>query len=373
MAVPVLRVWYREGEGAVDLTVDLFTGRLVVRASEAAATSTSLSESMVSQLTEQLNRAPWRVAPLIVGMRSSLALADLDCLVPRSLGLRPQTPQRQGARVLPGFVQTSVMQRAEAAGGTSARVLVAAAAATAAPHPSGGPSGLRAGAAGTVSPAIPGTPFGFQPQPQLQPQQAQAQPQQQQQAPGFPLRVSQQEADALLREVAGTDSPQSRVRFYMIEGTEGVGDQIGAAGEWYLMVAMTDRLQFRLVLLTPRTPDKLLYAVSQIIMLQVDRLFSSIARRLLVEKRLGAAAPDGGAACGSDHEITGRVDAMLTGRTSITLDYLNALASVCRARLALRLLQTQLTRWKIPYSFRLPSFSTSPHGHRAAVSEELSV
>ncbi|KAJ2764407.1 hypothetical protein IWQ56_004495, partial [Coemansia nantahalensis] len=136
---------------------------------------------------------------------------------------------------------------------------------------------------------------------------------------------------------------------------------------------MTDRLQFRLVLLTPRTPDKLLYAVSQIIMLQVDRLFSSIARRLLVEKRLGAAAPDGGAACGSDHEITGRVDAMLTGRTSITLDYLNALASVCRARLALRLLQTQLTRWKIPYSFRLPSFSTSPHGHRAAVSEELSV
>ncbi|KAJ2801239.1 mediator complex subunit, partial [Coemansia helicoidea] len=118
MAVPVLRVWYREGEGAVDLTVDLFTGRLVVRASEAAATSTSLSESMVSQLTEQLNRAPWRVAPLIVGMRSSLALADLDCLVPRSLGLRPQTPQRQGARVLPGFVQTSVMQRAEAAGGT---------------------------------------------------------------------------------------------------------------------------------------------------------------------------------------------------------------------------------------------------------------
>ncbi|KAJ2716677.1 mediator complex subunit [Coemansia spiralis] len=372
-AVPVLRVWYRQGEGAIDLTVDMFTGRLVVRASEAVATSTSLSESVVGQLTEQLNRAPWRIAPLIVGMRSSLALADLDCLVPRSLGLRPQTPQSQGPPALPGFVQTAIVQRAEAAGGTQARASVAAAAA---PQPPigqpGGPQGFRASATGTVSPAMPGTPFNFQQQQQQQQQQhapaASA-------APGFPLRVSQQEADALLREVVtGTDNPLGRVRFFMIEGTEGAGDQIGAAGEWYLMVAMTDRLQFRLVLLTPRTADRLLYTVSQIITLQVDRLFSSIARRLLVEKQLGAAPGSGrGAADSSEHEITERVDAMLTGRTSITVDYLNALASICRARLALRLLQTQLTRWKIPYSFRLPSFSTSPHGHRAAVSEELSV
>ncbi|KAJ2171411.1 hypothetical protein EV181_007811, partial [Coemansia sp. RSA 532] len=115
-----------------------------------------------------------------------------------------------------------------------------------------------------------------------------------------------------------------------------------------------------------------------VILLQVDRLFSSVARRLLMEGNLSRAEfsgePQGSpSSTPSEREITEKADAMLTGRTSITLDYLNALASMCRARLALRLLQTQLTRWKIPYSFRLPSFSTSPHGHRAAVSSELSV
>ncbi|KAJ2352818.1 hypothetical protein GGF43_003656 [Coemansia sp. RSA 2618] len=210
-------------------------------------------------------------------------------------------------------------------------------------------------------------------------------------ATSFPLRISQQEADALAREVAGSENPLSRMRFYMVEGTEGVEEQVGpvgsAKGEWYIMVVMTDRLQFRLVLLNPHPTDRLLFVVGQIISLQVDRLFSSVARRLLMEGKLERAAfsreapgGQGGSRAGltssvtaSEREITEKVDAMLTGRTSITLDYLNALASMCRARLALRLLQTQLTRWKIPYSFRLPSFSTSPHGHRAAVSSELSV
>ncbi|KAJ1731186.1 mediator complex subunit [Coemansia biformis] len=376
--IPVLRAWYRQDEGAVDLTVDMYTGRLVVRASEVAATGTSLSESMISQFAEQLNRTPWRIAALMVGMRSSLALADLDCLVPRSLGLRLQTAPNQSAPVLPGFVQTGVIQRAEAAGGPPTHASAAAA------HLASSAPGLKAGGTGTISPAMPGTPFGFQQQQQQQPSSMPAAAS----ASGFPLRVSQQEADALLREVAGADNPLGRVRFYMIEGTEGAGDQVGppgtgTAGEWYLMVAMTDRLQFRLVLLTPHTTDRLQFVVSQIVTLQVDRLFSSIARRLFVERRLDRSALGRGDADGcdahaggpvaSEHEITEKVDAMLSGRTSITLDYLNALASTCRARLALRLLQTQLTRWKIPYSFRLPSFSTSPHGHRAAVSKELSV
>ncbi|KAJ2364718.1 mediator complex subunit, partial [Coemansia sp. RSA 2610] len=337
-AVPVLRAWYRQGEGAVDISVDTYTGRLVVRASEAVATSTSLSESMVGRLTDQLNRQPWRVAALLVDMRSSLALADLDCLVYRSLGLRPQI-SAQGAKppVLPGFVLSGISQRAESAA-----------------HPS-----------------------------QVQQQQQQAQqPPTSGMATNFPLRISQSEADALMREVAGSENPLGRIRFYMVEGTEGVEEQVGpmgsAKGEWYIMVAMTDRLQFRLVLLNPHPTDRLLYVVSQIISLQVDRLFSSVARRLLVEGKLkqsamGEAHSSTADSAISEREITEKVDAMLTGRTSITLDYLNALASMCRARLALRLLQTQLTRWKIPYSFRLPSFSTSPHGPRATVSQELSV
>ncbi|KAJ1951678.1 hypothetical protein EC988_003975, partial [Linderina pennispora] len=181
------------------------------------------------------------------------------------------------------------------------------------------------------------------------------------------------EADALMRGI-GTEQPLNRVRFYKIEGCD---------GEWYLMGAMTDRLHFRLVLLNPHPKDQLMYEVGQVIALQVDRLFSSVARRLLAEKKLDPSmvrANSGGGGQskrlredGAEWDVTERVDAMLSGRTSITLDYLNALASMCRARLALRLLQTQLTEWKIPYSFRIPSFSTSPHGHRAAVSKELSV
>ncbi|KAJ2541885.1 mediator complex subunit [Coemansia sp. RSA 1822] len=328
-AIPCLRAWYRQGEGAVDITVDTYTGRVVVRASEAVAASSSLSEAMVSQLTDQLNRQPWRIAALLVDMRSSLALADLDCLVHRSLGLRAQTSHEACVPTLPGFVLSSVSQRTESAAHAS------------------------------------------------------QQPMSSNIATNFPLRISQQEADALVRGVSGSENPLSRIRFYMVEGTEGVEEQVGPAGntcgEWYIMVAMTDRLQFRLVLLNPHPKDRLLYVVGQVILLQVDRLFSSVARRLLMEGRLdrtefsreAQGSPSSPPA--SEREITEKADAMLTGRTSITLDYLNALASMCRARLALRLLQTQLTRWKIPYSFRLPSFSTSPHGHRAAVSSELSV
>ncbi|KAJ2131827.1 hypothetical protein GGF48_001329 [Coemansia sp. RSA 921] len=284
---------------------------------------------MVGQLTDQLNRQPWHIAALLVDMRSSLALADLDCLVHRSLGLRAQTSHAAQPRTLPGFVVSSVSQRTESAAHVSQ-----------------------------------------QPQPTSNI------------ATNFPLRISQQEADALVHGVSGSENPLSRIRFYMVEGTEGVEEQIGpvgsACGEWYIMVAMTDRLQFRLVLLNPHPKDPLLYVVAQVILLQVDRLFSSVARRLLMEGNLSRAEFSGEtqgspSSAPSEREITEKADAMLTGRTSITLDYLNALASMCRARLALRLLQTQLTRWKIPYSFRLPSFSTSPHGHRAAVSSELSV
>ncbi|KAJ1662304.1 mediator complex subunit [Coemansia sp. RSA 1646] len=374
-SIPRLRAWYRENEGAIDITVDIFTGRLVVRASEAVAASTALNESMVGQLAEQLNRAPWRLAGLLVDMRSSLALVDLDSLSFRSLGLRAQNIQTTGLATLPGFVQSGLGKRPEFAN-----------AAGSVPMGSwlGAAGVLTAGHGYTSSASSSGM------------------------ATNFPLRVSQQEADALVREVAGVDHPLNRIRFYMIEGTEGVEGQVDTGshgkGEWYIMVAMTDRLRFRLVLLNPHPTDRLMYVVGQIISLQVDRLFYSVARRLLAEKDLDAgmftstgvsqskgkrgdgsgnrrstAAPastDGSSdteLSADELEITEKVDAMLTGRTSITLDYLNALASACRARLALRLLQTQLTRWKIPYSFRLPSFSTSPHGHRAAVSKELSV
>ncbi|KAJ2516873.1 mediator complex subunit [Coemansia sp. RSA 1939] len=370
-SIPRLRAWYRETEGAVDITVDTFTGRLVVRASEVVVPSTALSESMVGQLAEQLNRTPWRLAELLVDMRSSLALVDLDCLSFRSLGLRAQSVQSTGFPNLPGFVVHSGMGKYfDLTGSTGSTVM-------------GSWSGVPGVGVSSSSPNM---------------------------ATNFPLRVSQQEADALVREVAGVENPLGRIRFYMIEGTDGVEEHVGTTsqgkGEWYIMVAMTDRLRFRLVLLNPHPTDRLMFVVGQIISLQVDRLFYSVARRLLAEKGLDssmftagaraslqpksgsgnwsddnrAAAEVAGSTDGSDvdlladeREITEKVDAMLTGRTSITLDYLNALASACRARLALRLLQTQLTRWKIPYSFRLPSFSTSPHGHRAAVSKELSV
>ncbi|KAJ2699961.1 mediator complex subunit [Coemansia sp. IMI 203386] len=415
-ATPKLRAWYRQDEGAVDITVDTFTGRLVVRASEVVATSTSLSENMIGQLADQLNRSPWRLAELLVDMRCSLALVDLDSLACRSLGLRPQNLQGVKAPALPGFVLSSVQKRLESAGGpqqvhSTVHIQHLMSLGT------GGGSNTRAGSgmggatphmaqAGMLSPgsqpvsAATATAPGFQQQPSVM-------------ASNFPLRVSQQEADALMREVAGVDNPLGRIRFYKIDGTEGVEEQLetafmhssgggsaAAKGEWYIMVAMTDRLRFRLVLLNPHPTDKLMFVVAQVISLQVDRLFSSVARRLVAEKRLdtslftrtrtpsvsgakrgresstadnGEQADDASNSSSNEREITEKVDAMLTGRTSITLDYLNALASTCRARLALRLLQTQLTRWKIPYSFRLPSFSTSPHGHRAAVSKELSV
>ncbi|KAJ1987370.1 mediator complex subunit [Coemansia umbellata] len=371
-AIPRLRAWYRQNEGAVDITVDTFTGRLVVRASEAVAASTSLSETMVGQLAEQLNRTPWRLAELLVDMRSSLALVDLDSLAFRSLGLRPQNMQGMGFPALPGFVLSNISKHYEStSGGVSSASHI------------GGLGHMSSAASSGAAHAPPGM------------------------ATSFPLRVSQQEADALIQDVAGVDHPLSRIRFYMIEGTDGVNEQIGVnahcRGEWYIMVAMTDRLRFRLVLLNPHPVDRLMYVVGQVISLQVDRLFYSVARRILAEETLDAKMskvslnesaenkhikglnndmsmePDttdsssGSGLSASEGEITEKVDAMLTGRTSIILDYINALASTCRARLALRLLQTQLTRWKIPYSFRLPSFSTSPHGHRAAVSKELSV
>ncbi|KAJ2888991.1 mediator complex subunit [Coemansia asiatica] len=421
-ATPKLRAWYRQDEGAVDITIDAFTGRLVVRASEVVATSTSLSEAMIGQLADQLNRSPWRLAELLVDMRSSLALVDLDSLALRSLGLRPQNSQGVKAPSLPGFVLSSVQKRLDSASGPQHPIAVGTGNASG-PRNSSNINNSNNNTSGSGMPGA--TPHLAQmgmvsltPQPVYAMATASAAAGFQQSsvmASNFPLRVSQQEADALMREVAGVDNPLGRIRFYKIEGTEGVEEQLetttsnssngsGAAkGEWYIMVAMTDRLRFRLVLLNPHPTDRLMFVVGQVISLQVDRLFSSVARRLIAEKRLdtslfmrqktsGVSGAKRGhendvssahadnlststssTSSSSEREITEKVDAMLTGRTSITLDYLNALASTCRARLALRLLQTQLTRWKIPYSFRLPSFSTSPHGHRAAVSKELSV
>ncbi|KAJ1721147.1 mediator complex subunit [Coemansia erecta] len=408
-ATPKLRAWYRQSEGAVDITVDAYTGRLVVRASEVVATSTSLSEAMVSQLADQLNRAPWRLAELLVDMRSSLALVDLDSLAFRSLGLCPQSSQGTKAPALPGFVLTGIYKRMESSGGPPVHATTHI---QHAPGLGAGIAGPRAGGNGGSGGSQGATPLSggmamMSPVPQpVSAAGGAAGPGFQQSAvmaANFPLRVSQQDADALVREVAGVDNPLSRIRFYKIEGTEGVEEQLEsvagstmasspAKGEWYIMVAMTDRLRFRLVLLNPHPSDRLMFVIGQVISLQVDRLFSSVARRLRAEKRLDEkmfAHPRSDAAGskrsrenglakadrsdGGEREITEKVDDMLTGRTSITLDYLNALASTCRARLALRLLQTQLTRWRIPYSFRLPSFSTSPHGHRAVVSKELSV
>ncbi|KAJ2259971.1 mediator complex subunit [Coemansia sp. RSA 376] len=251
-ATPRLRAWFRLGEGAVDVTVDGVSGRLGVRA---AAGGAALGEALVAQLGERANRSPWRIAELLVDLRAGLALADLDALAERALGLRRQ----------------------EHAGG------------------------------------------------------------------GFPLRVAQADADMLARDVGGL---AQRLRFYRVEGTEG-------GGEWFVMAAMTDRLRFRLVCLGG---GGLVRDVTQVEALQVDRLFASVARRL-------SGAPSSCA----------RAEAMLAGRTAIGLDYVNALASAVRARLAVRAIQAQLAARHIPYAVRLPKFSTSPHGPRAAVSQELSV
>ncbi|KAJ2730775.1 mediator complex subunit [Coemansia sp. BCRC 34962] len=271
-ATPRLRAWFRLGEGAVDVTVDGVSGRLAVRAAAAAA----LGEALVAQLAERANRSPWRIAELLVDLRAALALADLDALAERALGLRRQEQ-----------------------------------------HSAGG---------------------------------------------GFPLRVAQADADMLARDVGGasaTAAQQSqRLRFYRVEGTEG-------DGEWFVMAAMTDRLRFRLVCLAgsgggggggSSGGGGLVRDVTQVEALQVDRLFASVARRLSGEPSSCA-----------------RAEAMLAGRTAIGLDYVNALASAVRARLAVRAVQAQLSARRIAYAFRLPKFSTSPHGPRAAVSQELSV
>ncbi|KAJ2014638.1 hypothetical protein GGI06_003503, partial [Coemansia sp. S85] len=250
---PRLRAWFRlgEGEGAVDVTVDSVSGRLGVRAAAA------LGGALVAQLAERANRSPWRIAELLVDLRAALALADLDALAERALGLRRQEPSAGG---------------------------------------------------------------------------------------GFPLRVAQADADMLARGVAGAAA--QRLRFYRVEGTEG-------DAEWFVMAAMADRLRFRLVCLAG---SGLVRDVTQVEALQVDRLFASVARRLSGEPSSCA-----------------RAEAMLAGRTAIGLDYVNALASAVRARLAVRAVQAQLSARGITYAFRLPKFSTSPHGPRAAVSQELSV
>ncbi|KAJ2696456.1 mediator complex subunit [Coemansia sp. IMI 209128] len=250
-APPRLRAWFRLGEGAVDVTVDGVSGRLGVRAAAA------LGGALVAQLAERANRSPWRIAELLVDLRAALALADLDALAERALGLRRQEPSAGG---------------------------------------------------------------------------------------GFPLRVAQADADMLARGVAGAAG--QRLRFYRVEGTEG-------DAEWFVMAAMADRLRFRLVCLAG---SGLVRDVTQVEALQVDRLFASVARRLSGEPSSCA-----------------RAEAMLAGRTAIGLDYVNALASAVRARLAVRAVQAQLSARGITYAFRLPKFSTSPHGPRAAVSQELSV
>ncbi|KAJ2328755.1 hypothetical protein GGH92_009811, partial [Coemansia sp. RSA 2673] len=86
-ATPRLRAWFRLGEGAVDVTVDGVSGRLGVRA---AAGGAALGEALVAQLGERANRSPWRIAELLVDLRAGLALADLDALAERALGLRRQ-------------------------------------------------------------------------------------------------------------------------------------------------------------------------------------------------------------------------------------------------------------------------------------------
>ncbi|KAJ2583252.1 mediator complex subunit, partial [Coemansia sp. RSA 1836] len=286
-----LRAWFRPGEGAVDFSVDGVSGRLAATLAmdggglgggggAANMSSASLSAADAFRvLADRANRSPWRVAELLVDLRAALALADLDALAERALGLRRQES-----------------------------------------------------------------------------------------ASGFPLRVSQADADMLARDVGGGAGVQ-RLRFYGVEGTEG-------DGAWFVMAAMTDRLRFRLVRLssagstTAATAAGLVRDVTQVEALQVDRLFASVARRLS-----SSSSSSGGSKqpSGSKESFCARAEAMLAGRTAIGLDYVNALASAVRARLAVRAVQAQLAAQRIAYAFRLPKFSTSPHGPRAAVSQELSV
>ncbi|KAJ2315933.1 hypothetical protein GGI00_007116, partial [Coemansia sp. RSA 2681] len=233
-------------------------------------------------LADRANRSPWRVAELLVDLRAALALADLDALAERALGLRRQES-----------------------------------------------------------------------------------------ASGFPLRVSQADADMLARDVGGGAGVQ-RLRFYGVEGTEG-------DGAWFVMAAMTDRLRFRLVRLssagstTAAQAAGLVRDVTQVEALQVDRLFASVARRLSSSSSSSSGGSSSKQPSGSKESFCARAEAMLAGRTAIGLDYVNALASAVRARLAVRAVQAQLAAQRIAYAFRLPKFSTSPHGPRAAVSQELSV
>ncbi|KAI7833659.1 hypothetical protein BX661DRAFT_196177 [Kickxella alabastrina] len=390
---PRLRAWYRQDEGAVDIFVDTYTGRLVVRASEAIAANTSLSEAMVSQLADQLNRGPWRLAELLVDMRSSLALVDLDSLAFRSLGLRPQSTQGSKAPGCPGlYFQGSTGEWSWQALRTRMRTTLSLP--VAALLGQGRIQALKAryrtleAFSGIGFGVWSGGPGFYQPSVM---------------ASNFPLRISQQEADALVRDVAGVDNPLSRIRFYKIEGTEGVEEQldsivpnsaaIGAGkGEWYIMVAMTDRLRFRLVLLNPHPIDQLMFVIGQIISLQVDRLFSSVARRLMAEKQLDSTIfshPKAGAPgtkrsyetssqgdldleskaeaakgeSSSERKITEKHQAGLPQRVGIHMPRAPRTAALANAAHAVE------NTIQLP----LPSFSTSPHGHRAAVSKELSV
>ncbi|KAJ2909858.1 mediator complex subunit, partial [Coemansia aciculifera] len=245
---PVLRAWVRSGAGAVEVSADCVSGRL-------RAHSAAFARQIAAYgLAERLNRSPWRVAELLWDLRAALALADLDALADRALGL---------ARI-------------------------------------GGPAAAAAAS--------------------------------------FPLRVAPADAAMLARDVGGD---WARLRFY------GVG---GTGGAWFVMAAMTDRLRFRLVRLAP---GLLVRAVAHVEALQVDRLFASVSRSIGI-----------GADAASE---------MLDGRRGIAIDYVNALASAVRARVAVRSLQAQLAARGIAYAFRLPKFSSSPHGPRGAVSQELSI
>ena len=294
-SVPILRLWYRPGESAVDITIDSMSCRLSISIPPIESGSKAQGEinaEVLDMLASRLNKTPWRIPNLIVELRCMVALSDLDKLAEKVSGICPLNPPRSTHRKL-------------------------------------------------------------------------SQPSSQSKSSSIKdnwLPITSSDATFLAQKVAGVPSNSQRLRFYMLEGVERSDDEMPPhisrltaippkmkpTSTWYIMTSMVNTIRFWLVQLRNKKDDPLVCDIDQIYALSVDKLFTNTSLQTLQNEH--SEIQQQSLSLVNIADSTTR--AMLTGRSHIKIQHLEALVTMCQARLAFRQLQYQLSQLRIPYALR---------------------
>ncbi|PVU87353.1 hypothetical protein BB559_006085 [Furculomyces boomerangus] len=104
-----LRLWYRSGESAIDISVDITTGRLLVKpySNREAESKSTTDLGIIGRVSNALNQSPWRLYELLLELRSQLTMSDIEQLSYKAQGVEP-VMSSSGSSIFKLFSQTII-------------------------------------------------------------------------------------------------------------------------------------------------------------------------------------------------------------------------------------------------------------------------